>query len=625
MSTWILGISAYFHDSSAALVRDGDIIAAASEERFTRIKADASFPALAATYCLEAGNIAVADLDHVVFFEDEALKFSRILENCLHYAPRGISSLDRVLPIWAKQKLRLDEVIPDCLARLQPHGKNSRFKGKLGFVRHHQAHAASAFFPSPFAAAAILTMDAVGEWAASSIGVGEGHRVRLLRTSDFPDSLGMLYSALTYYLGFKVNSGEYKVMGLAPYGRLIYVETIKKNLVSIREDGSITLDLSYFDFRPGARITTPKLHALFGRPPRSSDERLLQFHMDLAASIQAVAEEVVLKAARFARELTNQDNLVLAGGVALNCVANGRLQREGIFKQIWIQPAAGDAGGALGAALFQWHEVLGSPRQCNSRDAQKGSLLGPSFSNAEIGTYLKSMGASSVLIDREEDLLSRVAALLSEGKIVGWFTGRMEFGPRALGSRSILADPRQPNIQHDMNVKVKFRESFRPFAPSVLQEHCHQYFEMAEGSHSPYMLFVSPVHKSVRLPQNESAREQLEDPDLMVRLAVPRSQIQGVTHVDFSARVQTVDEERHGRYYRLIRRFHALTGCSVLMNTSFNLRGEPIVCTPEDAYECFMTTDIDCLVLHDFLLMKHDQPPRLSADIKGYKQSYEKD
>jgi carbamoyltransferase len=610
----ILGISAFFHDSAAALIRDGQVTAAAQEERFSRRKHDDRYPERAVDYCLRQGGISPSELDAAVFFERPLLKFERLLETHIGVAPRGFEPLRRALPLWARQKLQL----PAHLRRqLGPE-----FSGKLYFTQHHESHAASAFFPSPFEEAAILTLDAVGEWATASIGVGEGNRIEITHEMRFPHSLGMLYSAFTYYTGFKVNSGEYKLMGLAPYGRPIYADTILSEIADLQDDGSLWLDMSYFDYCHGLRMTSERFHDLFGGPPREPESMITQKEMDLAASVQAVTEEAVLRSARFAHRTSGKSNLVLAGGVALNCVANGRLLREGPFEQVWVQPAAGDAGGALGAALQVWHGVLGNPRTPQPGDSQKGSFLGPRFESRDIELYLDAVGARYQRHAEEADLVDRVAGLLDESKVIGWFHGRMEYGPRALGGRSIIGDPRSPEMQAVMNLKIKFRESFRPFAPCVLREHVHEVFETSPEEDSPYMLFVAPVHEDWRVELDEDDQRRMQDPDLRTRVSVARSRIPAITHVDYSARIQTVDEERHGRYYRLMKRFHELTGCPVIVNTSFNIRGEPIVCTPEDAFKCFMATDMDVLVLEDLVLMKSEQPAGLAPDVEAYRAQF---
>jgi len=613
MNTHILGISAFYHDSAAALIGDGEIVAAAQEERFTRRKHDPGFPSNAVTYCLEEGGIESGELNYVVFYEKPWVKFERLLETYVTFAPRGFESFRQALPSWTKHKLHLPQTI-----RAQLDG----FAGDLCFTDHHESHAASAFFPSPFEEAAILTLDAVGEWGTSSIGVGRGNRISLTHEMRFPHSLGMLYSAFTFYTGFKVNSGEYKLMGLAPYGQPKYVDVILETIVDVREDGSLWLDMSYFNYCQGLTMTSEKFHRLFEGPPRDPESTITQKEMDLAASIQAVCEEVVLRSARHAHSLTGMQDLVMAGGVALNCVANGRVLREGPFRNIWIQPAAGDAGGALGAALLVWHQLLGKPRQPEVQDSQKGSLLGPAFDNDGIGLFLDSTGAIYEYIAEESILLERVADLLAQGKVIGWFQGRMEYGPRALGSRSILGDARSIDMQRIMNRKIKFRESFRPFAPCVLQELVDSVFEMRPGEDSPYMLLVASVLQDLRTPLNSEDLKRMRDPDLRVRVSVPRSKLPAITHVDYSARIQTVDEERHGRFYRLMRQFYELTGCPAMVNTSFNIRGEPIVCTPGDAYQCFMATGMDCLVLENMILMKGSQPSALLQDSEAYKAQY---
>lgn len=613
MATHILGVSAYYHDSAAALLRDGEIVAAAQEERFTRKKHDASFPAQAVNYCLAEAGIDAAQLDTVVFYERPLLKFDRIVETYLAYAPRGFRSFRESMPVWAQLKLHLPTAIRAALPG---------FAGEILFAGHHESHAASAFFPSPFEEAAILTLDAVGEWSTSTMGTGSGNRIALTHELRFPHSLGMLYSAVTYYAGFKVNSGEYKLMGLAPYGRPRFAERMLDRVVRIMDDGSLWLDMEYFDYCHGSTMTSGKFHELFGGPPRQPEALITEKEMDLAASIQVICEEAMIRAARHLHAMTGKRHLVMAGGVALNCVANGRLLREGPFEHLWIQPAAGDAGGALGAALLVWHQQRDQPRRPQHPDAQKGALLGPSFSNRDIGLFLDSMGAVYEHVPDERTLLDRVARLMTEGKVIGWFQGRMEFGPRALGCRSIVGDARSPLMQQKMNVKIKFRESFRPFAPCVLREHVHEYFDMRPGEDSAYMLLVAPVRERWRTASSDEDRRKMADPDLRIRVSVPRSSVPAITHVDYSARVQTVDAERHGRYYRLMKRFYELTGCPVIVNTSFNIRGEPIVCTPEDAYRCFMATDMDCLVLENHLLLKEAQAFSLLPDVDAYREKY---
>ena len=598
--TTILGISAFYHDSAAALVVDGEIVAAAQEERFTREKYDPAFPRHAIDYCLAQARIPASDLDYLAFYDKPVIKFDRLVETQLRFAPVGFRSFSMAVPRWLKKKLFTRQAI-----RRGCRGAN---RARILFMEHHESHAASAFFPSPFDEAAILTLDGVGEWSTATYGTGAANKISLNSQLTFPHSLGLLYSAFTYYCGFKVNSGEYKLMGLAPYGRPVYRDQILKHLVDLKPDGSLWLDMQYFNYCQGLTMTSERFHELFGGPPRKTDTDLDQRHMDLAASIQAVTEEVVLRMGRDIHAKTGMKNLVLAGGVALNCVANGRLQREGPFESIWIQPAAGDAGGALGAALFVWHQLLDKPRRPAGRSQQHASFLGPSFSTSEIGRFLDDRCVPHVRYDDEQLLLDATAALLADGKVVGWFQGRSEFGPRALGARSILGDPRSAAMQTLMNVKIKFRESFRPFAPAVLREHVHEWFQMAPDADSPYMLIVAPVLERHRLALDPAASEALRtDPDLLKRLNVPRSTIPAVTHVDNSARVQTVDE-RHGRYYRLLQAFNRRTGCPVLVNTSFNLSWEPIVQTPTEAYHTFMQSEMDALVLEDFILLKAEQP-----------------
>jgi len=612
--TAILGLSAFYHDSAAALVRDGDIVAAAQEERFSRRKHDPGFPALAVDYCLAEAGLRPRELDMVVFYEKPMVKFERLLETSLAYAPDGFESFEEALPLWAQLKLRLPAIIRGHLG--------PDFRGDVLFADHHESHAASAFFPSPFEHAAILTLDAVGEWSTSSIGVGRGNAITLSRELRFPHSLGMLYTAFTYYTGFKVNSGEYKLMGLAPYGTPRYADLIREKVATILDDGSVQLDMAYFNYCQGLTMTSERFHELFGGPARKPESLITQKEMDLAASIQVVCEEAVLKSGHHAHMLTGEANLVMAGGVALNCVANGRLLREGPFDQIWVQPAAGDAGGALGAALLAWHHVLGRPRRPAAPDAQKGSLLGPAYKNDDIRLALDSVGAAYTFVDDEAALLVSVAKLLADEKIIGWFQGRMEFGPRALGCRSIIGDPRSPRMQQKMNLSIKYRESFRPFAPCVLREHVDSVFEMRPNEDSPYMLQVAPIRDEWRTPLTDDDRRRMQDPDLRVRVAVPRSRIPAVTHVDYSARVQTVDGMRHGRFYRLMQEFYRLTGCPVVVNTSFNIRGEPIVCTPLDAFQCFLGTDMDALVLENCILLKEEQPQGSLQDADAYKALY---
>jgi len=588
----ILGLSAFYHDSAACLLRDGEIVAAAQEERFSRKKGDASFPTQAVAYCLHAGGITASDLAFVGFYDKPLLKFERILETYLAVAPRGFPSFLKAAPVWITDKLHLDRRLREQLG----------YDGEMRYAEHHESHAASAFFPSPFEQAAILTIDGVGEWATASFGVGRGNDIELLREMHWPDSLGLLYSAFTYYTGFKVNSGEYKVMGLAPYGEPKYLDVIYKELIDLRDDGSFTLNQEYFNYLSGLTMTNGAFDRLFGGPPRVPETRLTQREMDLACSIQAVCEEVMLRMARTLHRETGLRDLCLAGGVALNCVGNGRLLREGPFKQLWIQPAAGDAGGSLGVAQLVWHRECGGARRAvPGQDGMRGAYLGPEFSEDEITRYLISQGASYERLEREA-LLDRVATLLADEHVIGWFDGRMEFGPRALGARSILGDPRSPRMQAQMNLKIKFREGFRPFAPSVLRQRVSDYFEL--DCDSPYMLLVAPVKNERQIPMTPTQRKLWG----IDQLNVVRSDIPAVTHVDYSARIHTVTREVNPNYYDLIDRFDRLTGCPVLVNTSFNVRGEPIVCSPEDAYRCFMRTHIDYLVLGPFLLDKATQP-----------------
>ncbi len=608
----ILGISAFYHDSAACLVRDGDIVAAAQEERFTRIKHDYSFPKHAADYCLKEGGLKAEDMDLVVFYDKPLLKFDRILETYLAYAPRGFKLFLKGLPLWLKQKLRT----PQELDR----GLEGRYRGRYLFTRHHESHAASAFFPSPFERAAILTLDGVGEWSTGSIGIGEGNRIRLLKELRFPHSLGLLYSAFTYFCGFRVNSGEYKLMGLAPYGEPRYADLMREKLIDLRPDGSFRIDMSYFAFCYKEVMTSSKMDRLLGGPPRPPEGPLTQREMDIAASIQEVTEDIMLRAARYAHELTGLPNLVMAGGVALNCVGNGRILREGPFENLWIQPAAGDAGGALGAALFVWHQLLDNRRApLQEGDYQKGSLLGPSYSRGEIETFLESAGAVYRYFESEDELVETLVGLVDSGQVVGHMEGRMEFGPRALGSRSIIGDARSREMQSLMNLKIKFRESFRPFAPSVLRDKVDEYFETRPEEDSPYMLLVAPVRADKRLPVNGDGAQGFE------KLKQARSMVPAVTHVDYSARFQTVDPKRHPRFHRLLERLHGRTGCPVVINTSFNVRGEPIVCTPEDAYRCFMATNMDALVIGNFLLGKNDQPQATQHEIDTYLAQFQLD
>ncbi len=609
--TSILGISAYYHDSAAALVVDGKIVAAAQEERFTRVKHDHAFPTNAIAYCLREAGLRPGDLDYVGFYDKPFLKFERILETYLAFAPAGFRSFLKAMPLWMRQKLHLPREI-----RRELEGE---YRRRVVFTEHHASHAASAFFPSPFEEAAILTLDGVGEWATASFGVGVGNRIDLSHELHFPHSLGLLYSAFTYFCGFKVNSGEYKLMGLAPYGTPKFADEILNELVDLKDDGSFRLDLSYFNYCQGLTMTSRRFDRIFGGPPRAPESPLTQREMDLAASIQKVTEEVVLRTVRHLHSRTGIKNLCLAGGVALNCVANGRILREGPFDRIWIQPAAGDAGGALGTALFIWYQLLGNERRVQDPDGQTGSLLGPRFSVEEIRTFLDSTGAVYRYFDQENELDREIVDLIEKECVVGLFQGRMEFGPRALGCRSIIGDARSRAMQSVMNLKIKFRESFRPFAPIVLRERVSDYFEMEHEADSPYMLLVADVAPSKRLAVSDDGATGLD------KLKVIRSEVPAITHVDNSARVQTVDPVRHERLHRLMRSFEERTGCPVMINTSFNVRGEPIVCSPEHAYHCFMGTDMDVLVLENFLLLKTEQPEKGAPDRDAYLAQFELD
>jgi carbamoyltransferase len=589
----LLGISAFYHDSAAALVIDGEIVAAAQEERFTRKKHDHEFPLHAARYCLRAAGLQPNELDGVVFYDRPLTKFDRLLETYFGTAPFGIRSFLKAMPLWLRQKLW----VPDIVA------KKLEYKGKVYFTDHHESHAASAYYPSPFDEAAVLTIDGVGEWSTNTLWHGQGTDLTLLSEIRFPHSLGLLYSAFTYFTGFKVNSGEYKVMGLAPYGQPKYVQTIYDNILDLKPDGSYKLDQRYFDYCAGLTMTNGRFAELFGGPARAPESQLTQREMDLAASIQVVTEEVMLRQARHARAVTGAKNLCLAGGVALNCVGNGKILREAIFENLWIQPAAGDAGGALGAALAVWYRLHGGARTpLVGRDRQKASLLGPAFGDDEIEAFLREVKAPFRKLPREE-LLRETVALLADDRVVGWLQGRMEFGPRALGGRSILGDPRSRSMQSKMNLKIKFRESFRPFAPSAQLDHCQEFFDLPVES--PYMLLVAPVQEDIRIPMTEEQQSLFG----IEKLHIPRSSIPAVTHVDYSARVQTVKREDNPLYYDLIDAFRQKTGCALVVNTSFNVRGEPIVCTPRDAYTCFMRTEMDNLVLGSYLLEKSEQPP----------------
>ncbi len=611
---YILGISAYYHDAGVALIRDEHIVAAVQEERFTRKKQDDSFPHESIKYCLREAGISLEDVDCIAFYDKPFLKFERLLETYLAEAPRGFRSFILSMPVWLKDKLFLKETLSrelkELFLELNPgqEKESAAFKKsiqeKLMFGEHHQSHAASAFYPSPYEEAAILTIDGVGEWATTSLAYGKGNRIEFLKEVRFPHSLGLLYSAFTYYTGFKVNSGEYKVMGLAPYGEPKYVDLIKEHIIDIKEDGSFKLDMSYFNYTTGLTMTSEKFHRLFGAAPRKSESTLTQREMDLAASIQEITEEVMIRLARHAREVTGSKNLCLAGGVALNCVGNGKLLREKIFDHIWIQPAAGDAGGALGGAYSVYYQEFDRPRTLNpdELDKMQGAYLGPRFSDDEIKRYLDSIGANYRYIPNEDVLVDSVSSALAEEKVIGWHYDRMEFGPRSLGHRSIIGDPRSQEMQSTMNLKIKYRESFRPFAPSVLREKVSQWFELDEDS--PYMLLVAPVKKSRQVKMTRE-QEKLFGID---RLHIARSEIPAVTHVDYSARIQTVHKETNPRFHKLISKFEEKTGCAVIVNTSFNVRGEPIVCTPEDSYRCFMRTEMDLLVIDNYLLKKEEQP-----------------
>jgi carbamoyltransferase len=594
----ILGISSFYHDSAAALIQDGKILAAAQEERFSRKKHDERFPKNAIKYVLEEGNIELNQVDYIVFFEKPFLKFERLLETYLAFAPNGLKSFSLAMPIWLREKLFQKKYLFDLLQEIDRNFKDIK---KIKFSEHHYSHAASAFYPSPFKEALILTLDGVGEWATTTVAHGKGNEITMLKEIHFPHSLGLLYSAFTYYTGFKVNSGEYKVMGLAPYGKPIYKDLILKNLIDVKNDGSFRLDMSYFNFATGLTMTNKKFEDLFGKPVRKKEDELLtQFHMDIASSIQAVTEEIVVRLTKDIAKEYNVKNLCMAGGVALNCVANGKVLKKKIFQNIWVQPAAGDAGGSLGAALAYWHQELKNERITDLTDSMKGSYLGPSYENPIIEKKLISLNANYKKCT-DDDLMDILANELSKEKTVGWFQGRMEFGPRALGARSILADPRSERTQKELNLKVKFRESFRPFAPSVLAEDASSWFDLENPS--PYMLLVANVKKNIQIPMTHD-QEKLFG---IERLNIKRSKIPAVTHVDYSARVQTVHQKTNPKYYKLIKKFKSITGCPVLVNTSFNIRGEPIVCTPEDAFKCFMGTNLDILVIENFIMYKEDQ------------------
>ena len=598
--TAILGISAFYHDSAAALVVDGEIVAAAQEERFTRKKHDHDFPVNAIQYCLTHADIAAKDLDYVGFYDKPFTKFERLMETYLAFVPRGYRSFRQAMPLWLKQKLHLPKEIRN--------GLNGEYTGNIVFTDHHESHAASAFFPSPFDSAAIMTLDGVGEWSTSCLGTGQGNSISLSHELRFPHSLGLLYSAFTYYTGFRVNSGEYKIMALAPYGQPKYRDLILDHLMDLKDDGSFHMDMSYFNYCQGLTMTSAKMHRVFGGPPRQPESELTQREMDLAASVQSVTEEVMLRTARHLHETTGEKNLVMAGGVALNCVGNGRLLRESPFENIWIQPAAGDAGGALGTAMFIWHQLLEKDRPGRDTDCQRGSYLGPEFSDHQIADFLESVGAEFETLQDDDGLCEEVAELIAAENVIGWFQGRMEFGPRALGARSIIGDARSEKMQSVMNLKIKFRESFRPFAPIVLKEHVHEYFDMKPGQESPYMLLVADVDKGHRKPLPDDYEQSFG----IDKLNYCRSSVPAITHVDFSARIQTVGADRNPLLHRMMSCFHDKTGCPVLINTSFNVRSEPIVCTPEDAYRCFQMTDMDVLVLGRHIIKKTSQKNQAS-------------
>lgn len=603
----ILGISAFYHDSAAALVCDGKIIAAAQEERFTRIKHDSDFPKQSIEYCLAEGKLTADQLDAVVFYDKPLLKFERLMETYLAFAPRGLRSFMKALPIWLNQKLFLPREID--------RGLDNIFEGPIYFTTHHASHAASAFFPSQFEEAAIITLDGVGEWSTLTWGTGRNNRIDLKKEIRFPHSIGLLYSAFTYYTGFRVNSGEYKLMGLAPYGEPKYMQLILEHLIDIKEDGSFWLDQSYFNYCSGLTMTNGKFSRLFGQPPRKPESPVTQFQMDIAASIQKVTEKVLLRIALHVQKETGMKNLCMAGGVALNCVANGLLLRNTPFENIWVQPAAGDAGGSLGAALFAWYQLFDNERSVGESDSQQGSYLGPRFSNESVTQYLDSIDAKYTFYEHDDDLSKKIAELIDNGRVIGLMTGRMEFGPRALGARSIIGDARNPEMQLKMNQKIKFRESFRPFAPSCLIERVQDYFDL--DAESPYMLLVSPVSETHRVDAPDKQLFGIE------KLKVLRSDLPAITHVDYSARVQTVDEQRSPLYYKILKAFENLTGCGVIINTSFNIRGEPIVCKPDEAYRCFMFTDMDVLVLENAICIKEDQPPMDGGE--EYKKQFKLD
>jgi len=609
----ILGISAFYHDSAAALLIDGKIIAAAQEERFTRIKHDSNYPFNAVEFVLKYSNLKLENIDHIIFYEKPFLKFERLLETYTAFAPKGFKQFSKAMPLWLKEKLFQKKML---LNELKNHDSNFNYDNKLFFSDHHLSHAASAFYPSPFEEAIILTADGVGEWATTTVAIGKGNNLEIKKEIHFPHSLGLLYSAFTHYTGFKVNSGEYKLMGLAPYGKPIYSDKIKKYLIDVKEDGSFRLDQNYFNYATGLTMTNNKFHNLFGKKPRDPKKELLtEFHMDIAASIQKVTEDIIIKLVRSIKQEYNLNNLCLAGGVALNCVANGKILKEKIFENIWIQPAAGDAGGSLGAALALWHKELNNSRKVNPKDDMQGSYLGPEYSNNEIEKFLSNIGASFEIYD-ESKFIEKVTSALIEGKAIGWYQGRMEFGPRALGARSIIADPRSEKMQKNLNLKVKYRESFRPFAPSIIRENLSEWFDI--NCDSPYMLTVANISKSKCIEMNKD-QEKLFG---IEKLNIKRSEIPAVTHVDYSARIQTVHEDTNLKYYKLISEFNKKTGCPLVVNTSFNVRGEPIVNTPEDAFNCFMGTEIDILAIGNCFLEKKNQQKSLITD---YKSKFELD
>lgn len=625
---YILGISAYYHDSAACLIKDGDIIAAAQEERFTRKKHDSAFPLNAIQYCLEEEKIKIEHLDYIGFYDKPFLKFERLIETYLEEAPKGFKSFAMAIPVWLKEKLFLKDTLIKELAKIQlgENPKKKDFKkvkleiaNKLLFGEHHGSHASSCYYPSPFTEAAILTMDGVGEWVTTSIAHGRDNKIKFLREIHFPHSLGLLYSSITYFIGFKVNSGEYKVMGLAPYGESKYINLIKDHLIDIKEDGSFKLDMRYFNYTTGLTMTSKKMNQLFGRSPRRPESQITQFEMDLAKSLQDVTEEIIIKLARTAKKLTQSDHLVMSGGVALNCVANGKLYKEKIFKDIWLQPASGDAGGALGVAQTIYFDHLRNERKVNSKnDSMKGAYLGKKYLDEEVKEHLDSVKAKYIKLKSQEEFNEMLSEFLDKEKVIGWHQGRMEFGPRALGSRSIIGDARSTKMQRIMNLKIKYRESFRPFAPAVLRERLTDYFDI-DDIDSPYMLIVAPIRREIRKKMTQK-QEQLFG---IEKLNVPRSEIPAVTHVDYSARIQTVHKDTNPRFYNLIKSFENKTQCGVLINTSFNVRGEPIVCSPEDSYKCFMRTEMDVLVIENFILLKEDQPE--FKDKEKWQSKYELD